>query len=594
MFILHLKKLMRNPVICIAMLLTIGGYLWYLFFGFEDYFGTYLGSALSKMIVITPIMFFVFLFLSYEVFFTFRKDNFNEALSAGKISFRYQKYDFLFLFLLNAICLIAMICFQIGYYQRTGYSTKALSIYTVRICMMYYGLTLLFAIFAGWVLSGIKKRLVGLSLLLLTFYIFDDSFFSLLLGIAGTNKTLWKISTLFSIFTWQREMVSDDIYYLMSAENVHLYCILFWIGMTMVVAALMQRKKISIVFGGFSILMLIGFFLDNGAVYAPSVSSYFDKYYESQKYYEYEDTTRPGKTWEKADFKITGYDLTMRINDNLTCNASMQLDHKNLDNYDFTLYHAYHVKSVTDDSGNNLDYIRNGDYITIKNSGNINGITICYEGASQIFYSTSQAVMLPANFEYYPVAGHQKVYLLNVNNNCFTYELPKDDIPYKVTLYTKGSYPVYTNFPESGTAKKKGLYWCRTFSGKSNGLTILASYFATEKEVGGVRVIYSLIDNKDSHNAPIDTEHEKEFQKTFQKMGSKGISVQGKTFFAFPEFMGIDENHCFADDHFGGQIWSIKKQAVNFYKKGVVYQESDEEGRKMLEESKRMLEEGGE
>lgn len=162
MFILHLKKLMRNPVICIAMLLTIGGYLWYLFFGFEDYFGTYLGSALSKMIVITPVMFCVFLFLSYEVFFTFRKDNFNEALSAGKISFRYQKYDFLFLFLLNAICLIVMICFQIGYYQRTGYSTKALSIYTVRICMMYYGLTLLFAIFAGWVLSGIKKRLVGL------------------------------------------------------------------------------------------------------------------------------------------------------------------------------------------------------------------------------------------------------------------------------------------------------------------------------------------------------------------------------------------------------------------------------------------------
>lgn len=594
MFVLHLKKLIRNPAISITTLLTLGVCVWYLFFGFQDYFGDYLGSALSKMIVITPYMFFVFLFLSYEVFFTFRKDNFNEALCAGRVSFRYQKYDFLFLFILDIICLIVMVCFQLDYYQKTGYGTEALSIYTIRICVIFYGLTLLFAIFAGWALSGVKKRLVGLSLLLLTFYVFDEAFFMLLMGIAGQDKMLWKAGTLFSIFTWQAAMVSDDIYYLMSAENVHLYCILFWIALAVFVISLMQRKRSSILFGLFSVLMLAAFFQNTGAVYAPSVGSYFDKWLEAQNYYKQENTTETGKTWEEADFKITGYELTMHINDNLECSATMQVDKNDLDVYDFTLYHAYRIKSVTDDTGNSMDYIRDGDYVTVKSPGRVSGITIRYEGASQIFYSTSQAVMLPANFEYYPAAGHQKVYLGNMCNRCFTYELPREDIPYEVKLYTRGDYPVYTNFRQSGGTERSGLYRCRTFSGTGNGLTILASHFAAEKEVGGVRVIYSVIDDKNSCNAPIGTDKENEFKKVFDKMEAKGIPVQGKTFFAFPEFPGIDENYCFADDHFGGQIWMIKKQAVNYYKKNAPYHVPDKKGQEMLEESKRMLNEGGE
>lgn len=179
-------------------------------------------------------------------------------------------------------------------------------------------------------------------------------------------------------------------------------------------------------------------------------------------------------------FKITEYNADLRAFLKLSATVTMTVDNTDLEEYAFTLYHGYKVKSAKDQNGNTLHFAQNGDFLTVYAQERTKTITLKYNGFSTKFYSNVQGLFLPGYFPYLPQSGFRTVYSYYEQDTARL--LYDEDAQFHIKIHTPGK--VYSNLKETER---------NTFSGKGKPTFLCGLYdeYITEN---GIRVIYQYMD----------------------------------------------------------------------------------------------------
>ena len=176
------------------------------------------------------------------------------------------------------------------------------------------------------------------------------------------------------------------------------------------------------------------------------------------RYYIINKTSPPDAC---PEFKITSYDMELKLSNVLHAEVKASVSPSNLDIYGFTLYHGYKVKSVKDESGRDLKFRQNDDWIEVESAGETSSLTFTYSGYSNTHYSNGQGASLPGTFAYYPRAGYVTCY------GDTGYETLTLDEPTQFDVKIKNRKKFFTNLDRTGK---------NTFSGKTTGLTIVGGF----------------------------------------------------------------------------------------------------------------------
>lgn len=191
-------------------------------------------------------------------------------------------------------------------------------------------------------------------------------------------------------------------------------------------------------------------------------------------YYERNKATLPEAC---PEFKITAYDMDLKFSNVLHADVKVSVSPSNLDIYGFTLYHGYKVKSVRDESGRDLKFRQNDDWIEIESAGETSSLTFTYSGYSNTHYSNGQGASLPGTFAYYPRAGYVTCY------GDTGYETLTLDEPTQFDVKIKNRKKFFTNLDRTGK---------NTFSGKTTGLTVVGGFYKEDK-IGETNLVYTYI-----------------------------------------------------------------------------------------------------
>lgn len=212
--------------------------------------------------------------------------------------------------------------------------------------------------------------------------------------------------------------------------------------------------------------------------------------YLDRKRSEY-DSWEIGRRNEDAGFRVIKYEMELSALFCLSAKVNMTIDRQDLAEYKFTLYREYDIINVTDQNGNSLPYIREGDYfIVYPNESPVDNIRVEYLGSGEPFCSDLSTIHLPSGFAFYPMAGYHPIYEderhgVDMYNRI---HLPKTT-EYFVTIHTIGT--VY-----SSLNREKG----NSFSGVSDGFFLLKGLVETDV-VDGVTFYYPSIYPQDGNIA---------------------------------------------------------------------------------------------
>ena len=193
------------------------------------------------------------------------------------------------------------------------------------------------------------------------------------------------------------------------------------------------------------------------------------------RYYIINKTSPPDAC---PEFKITSYDMEWKLSNLLHAEVKVSVSPSNLDIYGFTLYHGYKVKSVRDESGRDLKFRQNDDWIEVESAGETSSLTFTYSGYSNTHYSNGQGAALPGTFAYYPRAGYVTCY------GDTGYETLTLDEPTQFDVKIKNRKKFFTNLNRTGK---------NTFSGKTTGLTIVGGFYKEDK-IGDTNLVYTYVD----------------------------------------------------------------------------------------------------
>ena len=197
-------------------------------------------------------------------------------------------------------------------------------------------------------------------------------------------------------------------------------------------------------------------------------------------YYERNNITPPDAC---PEFKITSYDMELKLSNVLHADVKVSVSPSNLDIYGFTLYHGYKVKSVRDESGRDLKFRQNGDWIEVESAGETSSLTFTYSGYSNTHYSNGQGASLPGTFAYYPRAGY-----VVCADECGYAHLALDE-PTQFDVKIKNRKKFFTNLDRTGK---------NTFSGETTGLTVVGGFYKEDK-IGETNLVYTYI-GRDTQN----------------------------------------------------------------------------------------------
>jgi len=109
---------------------------------------------------------------------------------------------------------------------------------------------------------------------------------------------------------------------------------------------------------------------------------------------------------------VTNYKIDLDIRSRLSGRVVMTLEEPFLRTPTFTLFRGYHLSSITNFEGKQLDFSREGNHITILTPGQENtmGFIFEYAGSGWGHYANNQGIFLPGSFPWYPWPGKQRFY----------------------------------------------------------------------------------------------------------------------------------------------------------------------------------------
>ncbi len=388
-------------------------------------------------------------FVAYEYIFSLRKSGIEEVVVTQSKT-RFSLYGTAFLVLLAPVFLN----FFLGFIFPTcsALSQGLPSAFLLHIFLVTFldsFLAGLIAVCLGVFCGLCLERIKGYSVIALFFFLMISAS-DLIPGILndGYNVNVWPIKALFSDILLPDQDWTIDYQYGLQIEPYRWNCILFWIFLFW---ALISRKitahssKLRLPIAGICIalsLTNLWGFINSGSKIdlseAPNSVFRTDQVYYNKEY--------PRE--ERADFQVSAYDMSIRINRKLEASISMEVTPlTSSDVYRFTLYRTYKINRVFDDNGKDLSFSQSGDYFTVTPDSDVKTINVEYEGYSPMFYSNKQGVCLPGSFPYYPWAGYKQIYYATPDAEAGLVSfIPRTDLPEtSYSVKVAGNYPIYSN-----------------------------------------------------------------------------------------------------------------------------------------------------
>lgn len=244
---------------------------------------------------------------------------------------------------------------------------------------------------------------------------------------------------------------------------------------------------------------------------------------DSTYYYEHPDGK---KAKREVPFQISEYTADLRVFTKLHAKVTMKIDTPDLEEYTFTLYHGYKIKSAKDQNGNALQFKQEEDHFTVAPNGNTTEITVKYSGFSPVFYSNAQGIFLPGYFAYLPQSGLRPLYD-SANRGFYRCEYNEDTV---FNMKINSLQKVYCNLEETGR---------NTFSGTGYPSLFMGAYAEyTTKQ--GIRVIYPYMDSSINGNT-IE-------EDTAPFYGSKCLPSSVKTIFIEPDTKALSAYNIYFQD----------------------------------------------
>lgn len=213
---------------------------------------------------------------------------------------------------------------------------------------------------------------------------------------------------------------------------------------------------------------------------------------------------------ETAAFTISKYELDLKFGKELEVRSRMTLGGEApLDEYHFTLDHAYQIGSITDQDGSPLAYSRDGDYVNIRTGGKqLTQISICYKGHSALFYASEKACFLPGFFAYYPKAGYRTV---RSDYGYLYHEEPKTRFEVKTD-----QTGIACNLPETASG----------FQGEAEALTLINGYYQITDE-GNHRVLsYPLMESREEYDRQLPAKLQTDVEQLKNYLGLDDTDIQ--------------------------------------------------------------------
>lgn len=488
-------------------------------------------SYLSATLDMSMIAFVFFMFLSYEYLCKIKQHSLEEVLKATKKGYSsFYITGILVLASLLAVYALIVLGINIVIYFCLGIDKTEYLVHIVLNISLNVFLTLLIGILLGAAVSFVKQRIAAYVVMLIAVFLSTPMFTAITDAIyEGTGKSITLLRGIFDIFPpslGYSPIYSFGYSILPYRWDISFFWIFLFLAVLTVFLSNAKRIKcavIVLVCVAVAALSMVGYFLPaSKPILRRSVDS---SGIDDMNYYSL--ATQKNNA---AEFKIEKYSLSLRIDRQLSCEATLDLNRDNLSIYNFTLYHGFKVKSICSSSGKALRFNQDGDYVSVCRAEEpLKRITIKYSGCAPRFFSNSQGTSLPGWFPYYPHAGEKELY------DCSMYG------------FNRIFCPEETEFEISILGKNK--VFCsldkkdEKYVGKSNGVTIVSGFYDS-LVCENIQVVYPYLDTTEFSPESIKKQISEYVKNGIIKKTSKKVMV-----IANLNMASIYERYCSFSDH---------------------------------------------
>ncbi|UNC91050.1 hypothetical protein [Candidatus Contubernalis alkaliaceticus] len=465
---LRSKNLSIPYFVLLALILIYIGFCFNNYLQYSDIFSV-------TIWLVRPLIFLIafFIYIGYEHTIKIYDNNMVEYFNT------YQQgllkiYGVILLCLLTIVVIpsIIILAFTVFMYYYIDVQYLPFLIHLKKLSVLYFGLSFIIGIMLGTAMAAkLKTKRLAVYSLTVIFILLNTTFTDIpfripysLFNSYLTEKMLYYFKDFFSVVPHElgNSFILDPIYGF-PMEPIRWILAVFWIifPLTLILTEcfFQKTKKALIATSCFILLSGIGLFSVRGSTLLRDMR--VDSYpYADPHYY----MVRPREDYDgyQAGFIIEEYQMDFTISNELHAEVEVKIDNLCLDNYEFTLYHGYILKSIRTQNGE-IPFNREGDYVSIGNLNGADKLIFNYYGKSPKYYANRQAITLPGYFAYYPKAGRANIwesdqygYVINTSPNESNY-----------TVNILSNLEIICNLAGGDNS----------FHGKSNGVSLFAGMY---------------------------------------------------------------------------------------------------------------------
>lgn len=449
------------------------------------------------------VCFVFFLFSSYEMTSKLKRTNTLEHLLTKKGELRRIYLSQFVVLLIPALIICVNVLFwHINAYRLYEVLSSRVLFHSLLSVVLYYLLPECIAILTGMALAN-NKRAVAYSIIIFVTIMVSPIPLRLFSDQTIGSFSLSSILDWFHLSVPNADWVSDSVYGIPMEFARWILC-LFWVFLLLLIIAYNIRKNLQgnriAVLGFLCLAVLI---LGARFVYRHNDSIIYkdnrrDGLHNELSAY-YADKELPEE--EPASFSIEAYKIEICVKNNLKAKVSISIGNREThDPLRFTLHHGLIIEEICDADGNNLEYNRNIDYLTIDTEER--EIVISYSGKMGKYYSNYQAAFLPGYSAFYPIPG---VHHLWQNETASIKPVQVDSQTHFDVEVTSGQ-TFFSNLRSVSA---------NSFTGKSNSVGLFSGLLTlTERE--NTRYLESLLSNTSTNWTSSDfSQSWKEYQDIF-------------------------------------------------------------------------------
>lgn len=446
---------------------------------------------LSQSLWLVPFKFIVFIFLSYEYFYTVKQSNVLEFLKSTQFGVaKLYGYQFGVMLLLNIMVTLTYTLYHVALYFYYGFGHPGFLIHILSHMLLNFFMVQLVALLVGWILALVFKRLTAYTVAMVFIFLGSPIFEAIVFDVfvlSGMN--LYPLYDFFS-FSVPSLRWASNFHFGFSVLPDRLWMMVIWITMLLglVIVKLIHKRSARTGLTVISLIVLassVYFYRQPLSRYVMNDSPAGSLMYDFFHYEGKEIQT------EGARFNVLTYELDMVVGHQLDVVATLTVD-EDLPEYHFTLYHRYVVTKVTDQTGELMEFVQNGDHFSVLNTvENLEAMVVHYAGYSPRFYSNRQGMVLPGFFPYFPHAGQHLVF--DYRLDLFESVMLPQHASFNVRI--SGVNGVFSNLEEVAP---------NHFRGYTSSVTLISG-FLNSQMVDGMTVVYPFLDhmafNEDSNAA---------------------------------------------------------------------------------------------